>query len=332
MSDKFRTPSKTRFVKTPRSVTSTKKYDVNKKHTKTFKIDDETLPADFVMLNEENVQTSEGTDESENDIDRAGPSGNSDSDASNPNELSIVAQFDDLIAEYGYILNDNIHNVFLKFAEMQQKCHIEWQKSVDECNRLQSELDKANHDIGDFTNKLNHARKLLDQERKMRRRAEEERNSFEKQMALARDLLFSDHKTRLPDETREKLAFLNNTTIRSSLDGGHGGMGGYGSRLNTISEVNSNEMNSTGSLLSDLSYSRSEDDLDTSAVQAGRRWMKHRPAPVVEEPNPKKRRSSSGKVVEVNIINFRSFRYVLFNNFCIFNIKFISKILLRYLK
>lgn len=315
MSDKFRTPSSTRYIKTPKSIKSVKKYEPSKKSAKTFKnIEDETMPVDFPNLNgNDNPLVSDGTDES--DFERPGPSGVSDSDVSNPNELSLVARFDDLVAYYWYFIKRNPSRVFLNFIKMQENCHAEWQKSIDECKRLQSELDKANHDIGDFTNKLSHARKLLDQERKIRRRAEEERNSFEKQMAMARDLLFNDQqKTRLPDETREKLAFLNNTSIRSSLDGGHGGMGAFGSRLNTINEINSNEMNSTGSLLSDLSYSRSEDDLDTSAIHSGRQWVKHRPAPIAEEPTPKKRRSSSGKVVEVII--FQSvFSRIIQNNF-----------------
>lgn len=312
MSDKFRTPHKTRFVKTPNTVKSTKKYTYGttpKKITRIYKnIEDEALPAGFsaVDVNESNWQSipvqEESNESQQSENDRPGPSGVSDSDGSGSIELSIEAEFDDLMNDYEFELDD-LGECFLRFAEVQQLCHIEWQKSIDECKRLQTELDKANHDIGDFANKLNHARKMLDQEKKMTRRVKEECDSLEKQMALARDLLFNDqYKYRLPDETREKLAFLNNTTVRSSLDGGHGGMGNFGSRLNTINEVNSNEMNSTGSLLSDISFSRSEDDLDTSVIHVGKRWMKSRPVPIAEEPTPKKRRSSSGKVVEVTFL------------------------------
>lgn len=64
-------------------------------------------------------------------------------------------------------------------------------------------------------------------------------------MLLARDLLFSDNCNRIPDDTREKLAFLNNTSARSYTSFDRNGLG-TGQRLNTISEVNSHELNSTG--------------------------------------------------------------------------------------
>lgn len=69
-------------------------------------------------------------------------------------------------------------------------------------------------------------------------------------------------------------------------------------KLNTIAELDS-----TGSLLSDLScFSKSEDDLDTSVViqqnQKKREWKEHRPS---GEYSAKKRRSSMQKVVDLNI-------------------------------
>lgn len=54
-----------------------------------------------------------------------------------------------------------------------------------------------------------------------------------------------------------------------------------------------------GSLLSDLSYSRSEDDLDVSILQGGKTWKKHRPSTDFAAPPPKKRKSADAKVVEV---------------------------------
>lgn len=60
-------------------------------------------------------------------------------------------------------------------------------------------------------------------------------------------------------------------------------------------------MNSTGSLLSDLNcLSRSEDDLETSAIlqsQKKREWKEHRPS---SEYAKKHRRSTSHKTVELN--------------------------------
>lgn len=67
-------------------------------------------------------------------------------------------------------------------------------------------------------------------------------------------------------------------------------------RLNTITELNS-----TGSLLSDLNcLSRSEDDLETSNIlqnQKKREWKEHRPS---SEYSKKHRRSTSHKTAELN--------------------------------
>ena len=68
-------------------------------------------------------------------------------------------------------------------------------------------------------------------------------------------------------------------------------------RLKTITELDS-----TGTLLSDLScFSKSEDDLDTSAIlqqnNKKREWKEHRPS---GEYSAKKRRSASRKDTELN--------------------------------
>lgn len=216
----------------------------------------------------------------------------------NPPQLSLLAHYDEIIRAFEEYFEDDITAEFLEFAEHQELCRIEWLKSINECKRLQSDLEKANHEIGDYSNKLRNARKILDQEKKLRRRAEEERDALEQQMSLARDLLFSDKGyNRLPDDTREKLAFLNNTSVRSNLD--RNGLGVTG-RLNTINEINSNELNSTGSLLSELSYSKSEDGLDVSAVIRPETWKRPKnTVPVEEVTSPKRRRSSGHKIVEV---------------------------------
>lgn len=306
------TPVRTRFVKTPNPTKYTRTHTKvpattpRRVHRNARNIEDETLPIGFTEIGSvdpavSQYQTAQRLLYVDSDEARAGPSGISDSsDCSDPGELSIVAEFDELMAAYDEELDDEItFQIYLQeFVQKQAKVHALWQKSMEECTRLQKELDKANYDIGDLSNKLNHARKLLDKETKIRRVTEEERNLIEQQMILARDLLFSDqYKMKLPDDTKEKLAFLNNTTSRSSL--GQHGYGAMTGRLNTISEVNSSEMNSTGSLLSDFSFSRSEDDLDSSNVRVGKVWKTHRSAPPAEEPTTKKRRSSSGKVVEV---------------------------------
>lgn len=57
----------------------------------------------------------------------------------------------------------------------------------------------------------------------------------------------------------------------------------------------------SGSLLSDLSYSRSEDDLDTTLTRSGKPWKKHRPSLTAgdEATSAKRRRSGAEKTIEV---------------------------------
>jgi hypothetical protein len=56
-----------------------------------------------------------------------------------------------------------------------------------------------------------------------------------------------------------------------------------------------------GSLLSDLSYSRSEDDLDSTLTRCGKVWKRHRPSLTAEDEaaNNKRRRSAVEKTVKV---------------------------------
>jgi hypothetical protein len=57
----------------------------------------------------------------------------------------------------------------------------------------------------------------------------------------------------------------------------------------------------SGSLLSDLSYSRSEDDLDSTLTRCGKDWKKHRPSLTAgdDPPSAKRRRSAVEKTIEV---------------------------------
>lgn len=67
---------------------------------------------------------------------------------------------------------------FLKFATQQDHCRLLWLNSLKDQSRIQKELDSAMKNIAELETKLYHARRLLDQECKARRDAEEERDSF----------------------------------------------------------------------------------------------------------------------------------------------------------
>ena len=111
---------------------------------------------------------------------------------------------------------------FLQFAVNQEEMRQKWLMSVQECQRLHAALEKAHKESSVLDKMLSHARRLLDEEKMKRRTAEDQRNSLERQIVLARDLLFNDGGRNLNDETREKLQFLNNSTLNGRYSNTHG--------------------------------------------------------------------------------------------------------------
>lgn len=80
-----------------------------------------------------------------------------------------------------------------------------------------------------------------------------------------REVLLNDHT--IKDETRKHLATLNNYGTHKKRKSLHN------------QEDYGNEINSTGSFLSDLSLTQSEDDfLDSRVSGPGQKWKKHRPS------------------------------------------------------
>ncbi|XP_012252065.2 rac GTPase-activating protein 1-like [Athalia rosae] len=212
--------------------------------------------------------------------------------------LSILATHDELVRCTNVLVNGSCEEEFLRFAINQEEMRQKWLASVQECQRLHSALEKSHLEATDLERKLSHARRLLDEEKRRRRIVEDQRNALERQISMVRDLFLIDGGRNLNDETREKLQFLNNTTLNGRSSNIHMKDLHNTDKLNTIAELDS-----TGSLLSDMScFSKSEDDLDTSAViqlnQKKREWKEHRPS---GEYSAKKRRSSIHKNVDLNV-------------------------------
>lgn len=160
-----------------------------------------------------------------------------------------------------------------------------WQLAIDNNMRLQRELESAMKSMADLESKLNNARKLLELESKARREAENDRDQLEKKLYLVKDLLNSDHN--IKDETRTKLDFLNqlNKKRRSAA------------RLTAVEEQLGPDINTTGSILSDLSLTRSENDfLDRKSFDR-RQWRKSKS--IIGEGTPQKRKSSTQKIVHM---------------------------------
>ncbi|XP_014468719.1 PREDICTED: rac GTPase-activating protein 1-like isoform X2 [Dinoponera quadriceps] len=144
-----------------------------------------------------------------------------------------------------------ITNMFNARHELQN----EWQE-------LHSALDEAQQEVTNLDQKLCHARRNLEEEKRKRRMVEQQRDQLESQINTIREILFHNEEISLDEGIKRKLQFLDkpvvarnkhNVYIRDTQNDG---------QLNTIME-----MDSTGSILSDLNcLSKSEDDQDTNAV------------------------------------------------------------------
>ncbi|XP_072948982.1 rac GTPase-activating protein 1-like isoform X2 [Epargyreus clarus] len=197
--------------------------------------------------------------------------------------LSLVAQFDD-INRLNNVLNDGAaEECFLAFLKQMEWVRTQWASAEAEAARLQTELDDALKTLSKWEAKFAHVRKLLDGEKRERNIVMKKYNELSKLLDMARDLLFNDNRAKLNDETLQKLAFLNGTAQQD-----------HNAKLNGVPELNS-----TGTLLSEMSYSRSEDDLDLSLASTRRSWVQRGQWTARENPPAsKKRRSSSSSATK----------------------------------
>lgn len=105
---------------------------------------------------------------------------------------------------------------------------------------------------------------MLESERKARRDAEAEKDQFESKLDSLRTLLLNDNT--MKDETRKQLQVLSSLARKRKS-------------TNYFDEEPCENINSTGSILSDLSLTQSGDDLlDPKPSSQQVKWKKHRPS------------------------------------------------------
>ncbi|KAF7266136.1 hypothetical protein GWI33_020506 [Rhynchophorus ferrugineus] len=203
-------------------------------------------------------------------------------------DLSIVAMFDDLMRFMRNRRDEKIEAAFLSLAEDTKMILEKYSEAIAQCEKLQNIIDLKVRENSELEIRLNRARHLLDEERRKTQKVYREKDILEERLDQVKDLLLYDNTIKISQDAKEKLSFLNKSARENNE---------YGVR--NLSAIN--EINSTGSMLSDFSVSRSEDDLDLSRyVKQSRDWKKHRASTGGEpEPAVKKRRSSASKVIEI---------------------------------
>ncbi|XP_063240122.1 rac GTPase-activating protein 1 [Bacillus rossius redtenbacheri] len=208
--------------------------------------------------------------------------------------LKLLPQLDELTRQIR-VLAEPCEREFLEFARSQEKWRLEWVHLLEQYDRLKLLADEYKAKLQDSEKKLSVARKLLEEEQNKRRAVEQESLKLEKQLEVVRDAVFQGKGN---DETREKLAFLNNTSVRSRRSLGRCDT----QRLNTISEA----LDSTGSILSDLGCTHSEDELDTSLLCSRRPWKNFRAPKAEEGPSIKRVRRSADKKGSFEVAELRA--------------------------
>ncbi|XP_028654371.1 rac GTPase-activating protein 1 [Erpetoichthys calabaricus] len=145
------------------------------------------------------------------------------------------------------VLSEGLEPQFLQLARCFENCRQKWLKTEREVVCCKELLTKTEAERSALDVKLKHARNQVDVEIKRRQRAEAECEKLDRQIQLIRELLIAENSSsiQLNDEQRSALAFLN---ARSQTAGQNS------RRLSTIDE--------STSLLSDISYDKTEDSLD----------------------------------------------------------------------
>ncbi|XP_076840436.1 rac GTPase-activating protein 1 [Brachyhypopomus gauderio] len=163
--------------------------------------------------------------------------------------MSLHSVFENLRAHVD-ILNESIEPQFIQMALNFEDCRRKWlglERDLASCKEV---LAKVETERGALEVKLKHARNQVDVEIRRRQKAEADCEKLDRQIQLIRDLLVtesSSNSIQLNEEQRSALAFLNaRSQGPSNLNTSR--------RLTTIDE--------SASMLSDISYDKTDDSLD----------------------------------------------------------------------
>ncbi|XP_054465194.1 rac GTPase-activating protein 1 [Anoplopoma fimbria] len=149
------------------------------------------------------------------------------------------------------LLNENIEPNFIQLAQNFDDCRRKWLRSEQELGSCREGLTKAQTERGALEVKLKHARNQVDVEIRRRQKAEADCEKLDRQIQLIRDLLISEgssNSIQLSAEQRSALAFLNTNCQAAAAS------------LNTSRRLT--RIDESASILSDISYDKTDDSLD----------------------------------------------------------------------
>ncbi|NWR64573.1 RGAP1 protein, partial [Bucorvus abyssinicus] len=161
--------------------------------------------------------------------------------------LNLRSFYDQLMRQ-AEVLSEGNEYQFIQLVRNFEEYRRKWQKTEQELGRYKDLLMKTEAERSALDVKLKHARNQVDVEIKRRQKAETDCEKLERQIQLIRELLMCDASgsIQLSEEQKSALAFLNRPQVS---------LGGAGNkRLSTIDE--------SGSILSDISFDKTDESLD----------------------------------------------------------------------
>ncbi|XP_050419194.1 rac GTPase-activating protein 1 isoform X2 [Patella vulgata] len=185
-------------------------------------------------------------------------------------KLSLVAAFDDL-ARDARVLKESCELEFKVFVHGQEDCRRKWMVAEQNVDVLQEKVEQLSSENSKLHTRLKHAKTQIDYEMQRRKQVELEKEAVERQIALIREMLNNKNggnSIMLNEQDRERLAFLSMTQQTSRHESPK--------KMQAILE-------SSASILSDISYDKTEDDLEASHLRSGRKWKRPSAPPVEDE-------------------------------------------------
>ncbi|XP_031421367.1 rac GTPase-activating protein 1 [Clupea harengus] len=162
---------------------------------------------------------------------------------------SLQSLFQNLRAQVD-VLSEGVEPQFIQMALNFEECRRKWLKMEQDFCSCKEVLTKAETERGALEVKLKHARNQVDVEIRRRQKAEADCEKLDRQIQLIQELLVSEgssNSIQLNEEQRSALAFLN---IRNPAP----------SNLNTSRRLTT--IDESASILSDISFDKTDDSLD----------------------------------------------------------------------
>ncbi|CAB4061526.1 RACGAP1 [Lepeophtheirus salmonis] len=165
--------------------------------------------------------------------------------------LSIVAAFDDLVRDSKVLSEGSAEEEFLEFVKNAEEWRGRWAHAEVECQRLQTEMSKIMNEISLKDFKIQQARNFVEEERKRRQVAENERDALRNHIQILRDFILGEN-NEINDVTRGK--------DPRRLRAGHGRL--LAPKHHTLNRLTEESAESILDV-SDLSYDETCDDVAT---------------------------------------------------------------------